>query len=70
MPKPKTGMIKSNIYVDPKVRNGLQYIAKRKGTTYSALIREAMREYVVRVLREEKQIATLEAGSELASNSQ
>jgi len=68
MAKPRTGMIKSNLFIDPKVQKGMQYLAERKGTTYSALVREAMRDYVVRALKEEKEIAVLEQTSEILND--
>ena len=75
MAKPKSGMVKSNLFIDPKVQKGLQFLAKRQGTTYSALVREAMRNYLIDELRKEKDVAKLEANSEImnagvAANSQ
>ena len=74
MAKPRSGMIKSNLFIDPKVQRGLQFLAEKRGTTYSALVREAMRGFLVEALLEEKEVAKLEANSEimhsdLASNS-
>jgi len=75
MAKPRSGMVKSNLFIDPKVQKGLQFLAKRQGTTYSALVREAMRNYLIDELRREKEVASLEANSEImndgvAANSQ
>ena len=74
MAKPRTGMVKSNLFIDPKVQKAIQYIAEKRGTTYSALVREAMRKFVVEALHEEKEIAQLESESEIvehaAANSQ
>lgn len=75
MAKPKSGMVKSNLFIDPKVRKGMRYLAAKRGTSYSALVREAMRKFVIEALTEEKNIAAIEAGSivsngDTASNSQ
>lgn len=65
MAKPRTGMVKSNLFIDPKVQNGIKFLASRRGTTYSALVREAMRSFLIDALKEEKEIAQLEEGSEI-----
>lgn len=69
MAKPRSGMVKSNLFIDPKVQKGLQFLAKRKGTTYSALVRDAMRNYLIDELRREKDVASLEADSEIMNGS-
>jgi predicted transcriptional regulator len=58
-------MVKSNLFIDPKVQKGLQFLAKKRGTTYSALVREAMRNFLLEALLEEKEVAKLEASSEI-----
>jgi hypothetical protein len=67
-------MVKSNLFIDPKVQKGMRFLAKRRGTSYSALVRQAMRSFLIEALREEKDIAQVEAAaefmSESASNSQ
>lgn len=68
MAKPRSGMVKSNLFIDPKVQKGLQYLAKRQGTTYSALVRNAMRTYLIDELRKEKEVASLEANSEIMND--
>ena len=40
--------IKINMYFQNRVLEGMRRIAEAKGTTYSELIREACREYVIR----------------------
>jgi len=65
MAKPRSGMVKSNLFIDPKVQRGLQFLAERRGTTYSALVREAMRAFLIDALKEEKEVAELEANSEI-----
>jgi hypothetical protein len=68
MAKPKSGMVKSNLFIDPKVQNGLQFLAKKRGTTYSALVREAMRAFLVEALLEEREVAKLESESEIMND--
>jgi hypothetical protein len=74
MAKPRSGMVKSNLFIDPKVQHGMRFLAKRRGTSYSALVREAMRAFLIDALKEEKEVAGLESKSEImndaASNSQ
>ena len=62
-------MVKSNLFIDPKVQDGLQFLATKRGTTYSALVREAMRNFLIEALLEEKEVAKLEAGSEIMNGS-
>ncbi len=68
MAKPRSSMVKSNIYIDPKVQKGLRYLADKRGTSYSELVRQAMRKFLIDALREEKDNA--EVLSEPAANSQ
>lgn len=73
MSKPKSGMVKSNLFIDPKVQKGLQFLANKRGTSYSALVREAMRKFLIDALIAEKEVAKIEASSgvmngELAAN--
>jgi hypothetical protein len=65
MAKPRSGMVKSNLFIDPKVQKGLQFLAEKRGTTYSALVREAMRTFLIAALHKEKEVATLEKDSEI-----
>lgn len=65
MAKPRSGMVKSNLFIDPKVQKGIQFLAERRGTSYSALVREAMRNFLIEALKEEKEVAELEENSEL-----
>lgn len=65
MAKPRSGMVKSNLFIDPKVQKGIQFLANRRGTSYSALVREAMRKFLIDALKEEKEVAQLEEGSEI-----
>jgi len=67
MAKPRSGMVKSNLFIDPKVQKGMRYLAKRRGTSYSALVREAMRSFLIDALRKEKDIAQVEAATEVMS---
>ncbi len=68
MAKPRSGMVKSNLFIDPKVQNGLRFLAKRRGTSYSALVREAMREFLIKALHKEKEVAELEGSSEIMND--
>lgn len=68
MAKPRSNMVKSNIYIDPKVQKGIRYLADKRGTSYSELVRQAMRKFLIDALREEKGIA--EVMSEPATDSQ
>lgn len=68
MAKPKSGMVKSNLFIDPKVQKGLQFLANKRGTTYSALVREAMRNFLITALLEEKEVNKLEADSEIMND--
>lgn len=65
MAKPRSGMIKSNLFIDPKVQKGIQFLAKKRGTSYSALVREAMRKFLIDALLAEKEVAKLEVDSEI-----
>ncbi len=64
MAKPRSSMVKSNIYIDPKVQKGLRYLAKKRGTSYSQLVREAMRKFMVEELHKEKDIIVVEQAVE------
>ena len=68
MAKPRSGMVKSNLFIDPKVQKGLQCLAEKRGTTYSALVREAMRKFLIDALLAEKEVAKLEADSEIMND--
>jgi hypothetical protein len=68
MAKPRSGMVKSNLFIDPKVQTGMQFLAKKRGTTYSALVREAMRGFLIEALLEEKEVSKLEASSEIMND--
>lgn len=48
MVRTRTDRIKINIYFQERVLEGMRRLAAARGTTYSELIREACREYVVR----------------------
>jgi len=68
MAKPRSSMVKSNIYIDPKVQKGIRYLANKRGTSYSELVRQAMRKFLIEALREERDNA--EILNEPATNSQ
>ena len=69
MAKPRSGMVKSNLFIDPKGQKGIQFLATKRGTSYSALVREAMRNFLIEALLEEKEVNSLEANSEIMNDS-
>lgn len=48
MPRDSAGNSKINIYFNDKVLEALKRLARARGTTYSELIREASKEFVLR----------------------
>lgn len=48
MVRTRTDRVKINIYFQERVLEGMRRLATARGTTYSELIREACREFVVR----------------------
>ena len=54
MARHKTDNVRVNIFMEPKVLQALKTLAKRRGTTYSQLIRDASRTFVVAELRKEQ----------------
>lgn len=57
MPRQKTGMVKFNLYIQPEILNGMKYIAKKRGTTRSNLVRDACRAFVIEELKQEKALS-------------
>ncbi len=55
MARPKTDNVRINTFMEPKILHALKTLAKRRGTTYSQLIRDASREFVIRELKREKE---------------
>jgi len=55
MPRAPSGMQRINIFLQPQVLQVLKTLAKRRGTTYSQLVREALREYAVAQAKLEKE---------------
>ncbi len=55
MARPKTDNIRINTFMEPKILHALKTLAKRRGTTYSQLIRDACRQFVIRELKREKE---------------
>ncbi len=47
MPRPPSGNIRVNFYIDPRVLAALRKLARVRGTTYSDLIRMATNAYVI-----------------------
>ncbi len=55
MARPKTDNVRINTFMEPKILHALKTLAKRRGTTYSQLIRDACRQFVIRELKREKE---------------
>lgn len=47
MARPATGNVKVNLYFDEKILKALRHIGAARGITYSELVREAVRRYVL-----------------------
>ena len=58
MARPKTDNVRINTFMEPKILHALKTLARRRGTTYSQLIRDACRAYVVAELKKEKETAS------------
>ena len=54
MARPKNDVERINAYIPVKVMAAVRKLARRRGTTYSELIRTAVREYAVREAKVEK----------------
>jgi hypothetical protein len=54
MARPKTGKTRINLYVPDNVLSAYKTLAQRRGTTYSELARNALREYIRREITREK----------------
>jgi hypothetical protein len=54
MPRQKTGNIRINFMLPPKVLTAYKALAKRRGTTYSELLRVAAKEFIIKELKTEK----------------
>ncbi len=54
MARPRTDNIRVNIFMEPKVLQALKTLARRRGTTYSQLIRDASRTFVITELKREQ----------------
>ncbi len=54
MARPKTDNIRVNVFMEPKILHALKTLAVRRGTTYSQLIRDASRTFVIAELKKEK----------------
>ncbi len=62
MPRPPSGNIRVNFYIDPRVLAALRKLARRRGTTYSDLIRMATNAYVISELRTLPAVAPVSPG--------
>jgi hypothetical protein len=69
MPKGSLGLHKVNMLCDPQVMRGFRWLADARGTTYSELLRLALREYIVReIAKEQENIKTLSVVSEATND--
>lgn len=55
MPRPKSDLIKVNLYADPTTKRAMEWLAAKRGSTYSELTRIASREWVVAEIKKETQ---------------
>jgi len=56
MPKPASGLVKTNFMCDPQVLDALRWLSQSRKTSVSELIRLALKKYVVDELRKEQEI--------------
>lgn len=54
MARPNNDVERINAYVPRRIMTIMRALAKRRGTTYSELVRTALREYAVREGKQEK----------------
>jgi len=54
MARPNTDSERINAYIPRRVMKVMRALAKRRGTTYSELIRTAVREFAIREAKVEK----------------
>ncbi len=47
MPRPSNDYTRINFYIDPRALHALKKLAARDNTTYSALVRTAVHDYVM-----------------------
>lgn len=55
MARPNTDSERVNIYIPRRVMKVLRALAKRRGTTYSELVRTATREFVIAEAKKEQE---------------
>ena len=56
MGREATGSVRINLYMPAKLWGIVQKLAKRRGQTYSELVRQAVIEYIKRELETEKKV--------------
>ena len=54
MPRPPTNNVRINMFIEPNVLRAAKALASRRGSTYSAVIRDATRIYVTQELKREQ----------------
>ena len=56
MPRPTSGLVKINFYLEPTVLQGYKWLAKAKGTTYSELLRTAALDFIVPAVKKQQDV--------------
>ena len=68
MARPSLGLSRVNFHIDPSVLVGLKWLASSRCTSYSELLRQAAKEFVVREIKNEQDsIEQLAIPQEVAS---
>lgn len=57
MPRQKSGNVRINMYVSPRIVKAAKILATRRGTTYSELFRNGIDAYILAELRKLKDAA-------------
>ncbi len=65
MPRPPSGNIRVNFYIDPRVLAALRKLARVRGTTYSDLIRMATNAYVISEVQARSKIPPVSRAEEV-----
>ncbi len=54
-PRARPGLKRINLYMDEKVIDGYRWLAESRSTAASELIRQAVKEYLIRELKKEQE---------------
>ena len=55
MSKPSLGLERVNFFIEPQVKKALVWLAARRGTTFSEVIRMACKQYAVQEVNKERE---------------